>query len=107
MGFDFDNLEDAYGKLKEELSEFEAALHKQDVDHIFEEFGDCLFSLVNVGRKLGLSSESALLATIHKFRQRFAYIEKQAQLQHKVLEEMSLQEIDGLWNQAKQHLNNG
>ncbi|CAG69765.1 MULTISPECIES: nucleoside triphosphate pyrophosphohydrolase [Acinetobacter] len=107
LGFDFDNLEDAYGKLKEELSEFEAALHKQDVDHIFEEFGDCLFSLVNVGRKLGLSSESALLATIHKFRQRFAYIEKQAQLQHKVLEEMSLQEIDGLWNQAKQHLNNG
>ena len=107
LGFDFDNVEDAYAKLKEELSEFEAALDEQNVDHIFEEFGDCLFSLVNVGRKLGLSSESALLATIHKFRQRFAYIEEQAHLQDKVLEKMSLQEMDALWNQAKQHLNNG
>ncbi|MCU4413512.1 nucleoside triphosphate pyrophosphohydrolase [Acinetobacter sp. WU_MDCI_Axc73] len=104
LGFDFETIEDAYGKVKEELGEFEQALQEQQSDEIHEEFGDCLFSLINVGRKLGLSSESALLATIFKFRQRFAYIEQQATLQQKNLEEMSLQEMDALWDQAKQQL---
>ncbi|RKG33838.1 nucleoside triphosphate pyrophosphohydrolase [Acinetobacter guerrae] len=103
-GFDFETVEDAYGKLKEELGELEQAVELQQFDEINEEFGDCLFSLVNVGRKLGLSSESALLGTIFKFRQRFAYIEQQASLQQKTLEDMSLQEMDSLWNQAKLQL---
>ncbi len=107
LGFDFETIEDAYGKVKEELGEFEQALQAQQSDEIHEEFGDCLFSLINVGRKLGLSSESALLATIFKFRQRFAYIEQQAILQQKILEEMSLQEMDALWDQAKQQLKLG
>ncbi|MCU4481754.1 nucleoside triphosphate pyrophosphohydrolase [Acinetobacter ursingii] len=107
LGFDFETVEDAYGKVKEELGEFEQALQVQQSDEIHEEFGDCLFSLINVGRKLGLSSESALLATIFKFRQRFAYIEQQATLQQKILEEMSLQEMDALWDQAKQQLKLG
>ena len=107
LGFDFETIEDAYGKVKEELGEFEQALQAQQSDEIHEEFGDCLFSLINVGRKLGLSSESALLATIFKFRQRFAYIEQQATLQQKILEEMSLQEMDALWDQAKQQLKLG
>lgn len=104
LGFDFETVEEAYGKLKEELGELEQALQSQQSDEIHEEFGDCLFSLVNVGRKLGLSSESALLATIFKFRQRFAYIEQQAALQQKRVEEMSLAEMDKLWEQAKQQL---
>ena len=107
LGFDFETIEDAYGKVKEELGEFEQALQAQQSDEIHEEFGDCLFSLINVGRKLGLSSESTLLATIFKFRQRFAYIEQQATLQQKILEEMSLQEMDALWDQAKQQLKLG
>lgn len=107
LGFDFETVEEAYGKVKEELGEFEQALQAQQSDEIHEEFGDCLFSLINVGRKLGLSSESALLATIFKFRQRFAYIEQQATLQQKILEEMSLQEMDALWDQAKQQLKLG
>ena len=107
LGFDFETVEDACGKVKEELGEFEQALQAQQSDEIHEEFGDCLFSLINVGRKLGLSSESALLATIFKFRQRFAYIEQQATLQQKILEEMSLQEMDALWDQAKQQLKLG
>ena len=107
LGFDFETVEDAYGKVKEELGEFEQALQAQQSDEIHEEFGDCLFSLINVGRKLGLSSESALLATIFKFRQRFAYIEQQATLQQKILEEMSLKEMDALWDQAKQQLKLG
>jgi tetrapyrrole methylase family protein/MazG family protein len=58
-----------------------------------------------VGRKLGVSSESALLATIHKFRCRFAFIEQQAQQrQHKDLQDMSLAEMDELWEQAKRQL---
>lgn len=104
LGFDFETVEDAYEKVKEELGEFEQALKAQQSDEIHEEFGDCLFSLINVGRKLGLSSESALLATIFKFRQRFAYIEQQATLQQKTLENMSLQEMDALWDQAKKQL---
>ncbi|VTX62680.1 nucleoside triphosphate pyrophosphohydrolase [Acinetobacter ursingii] len=107
LGFDFETVEDAYGKVKEELGEFEQAIQAQQSDEIHEEFGDCLFSLINVGRKLGLSSEFALLATIFKFRQRFAYIEQQATLQQKILEEMSLQEMDALWDQAKQQLKLG
>ena len=71
---------------------------------ILDEFGDCLFSLVNVGRKLGVSSEMALLSTIHKFRSRFAFIEDQAAIQNKNIENMSLEEMDELWEQAKVYL---
>ncbi|KXZ73084.1 nucleoside triphosphate pyrophosphohydrolase [Acinetobacter venetianus] len=104
LGFDFETLEDAYGKLDEELGELQHVIKAQKADEIEEEFGDCLFSLINVGRKLGLSSETALLATIHKFRSRFAFIEQQAQRQHKDLQEMSLAEMDELWEQAKVQL---
>ena len=103
LGFDFASVDDAYAKLDEELQELQQALNNQKVDEIQEEFGDCLFSLINVGRKLGVSSETALLATIHKFRSRFAYIEQHAHRQHKDLQEMSLAEMDELWEQAKIH----
>ncbi|NCU24924.1 nucleoside triphosphate pyrophosphohydrolase [Acinetobacter haemolyticus] len=104
LGFDFETVKDAYAKLDEELEELQEVIATQEVDKIQEEFGDCLFSLINVGRKLGLSSETALLATIHKFRSRFAYIEQQAHRQQKDLQEMSLAEMDQLWEQAKRHL---
>jgi len=104
LGFDFETVEDAYGKLDEELGELQQALRNQNAAEIQEEFGDCLFSLINVGRKLGISSETALLATIHKFRSRFAFIEQQAIKQQKDLQEMSLAEMDELWEQAKRQL---
>ena len=104
LGFDFETVTDAYAKLEEELGELQQAIRNQKNDEIQEEFGDCLFSLINVGRKLGQSSEMALLATIYKFRSRFAYIEQQAQRQNKDLQEMSLAEMDELWEQAKRHL---
>ncbi|ENX42496.1 nucleoside triphosphate pyrophosphohydrolase [Acinetobacter sp. NIPH 2100] len=104
LGFDFETVEDAYGKLDEELGELQQALRNQNTAEIQEEFGDCLFSLINVGRKLGVSSEAALLATIHKFRSRFAFIEQQAVAQQKDLQEMSLAEMDELWEQAKRQL---
>ncbi len=104
IGFDFPDVAGAYGKLNEELDELQQAIKKQNSDEIFDEFGDCLFSLINVGRKLGLSGEMALLSTIHKFRTRFAFIEDQAQQQHKNIEALSLEEMDLLWEQAKQQL---
>ena len=104
IGFDFSNVQDAYGKLEEELDELKQAMQLQASDEIFEEFGDCLFSLVNVGRKLGIDSEAALLATIHKFRSRFGYIENQVAAQQKQLQDMSLSELDQLWDEAKRQL---
>ena len=102
IGFDFANVQDAYGKLEEELDELKQAMRNQNSDEIQDEFGDCLFSMINVGRKLGVSSETALLGTIHKFRTRFAYIEQQASRQGKQVEDMSLEEMDQLWEAAKQ-----
>ena len=104
VGFDFADIQGAYGKLEEELAELTEAIQQQDSDAVFDEFGDCLFSLVNVGRKLNLNSESALLATIHKFRSRFAYIERYAEQQAKSIESMSLEEMDQIWEQAKRDL---
>lgn len=102
IGFDFENFQDAYSKLEEELGELKQAIAHQNSDEIQDEFGDCLFSLINVGRKLNLSGETALLGTIAKFRTRFAYIEQQAQLQGRSVDELSLTEMDQLWTEAKQ-----
>ena len=104
VGFDFPDVFGAYEKVEEELEEFKEAIESKNSDEMFDEFGDCLFSLVNVGRKIGISSEMALLSTIYKFRSRFAFIEDQAKIQNKNLEEMSLEEMDVLWEQAKQYI---
>lgn len=102
IGFDFPDVDSAYGKLEEELAELQQAIQQQNSDEIADEFGDCLFSLINVGRKLNVASEMALLGTIAKFRQRFAYIEQHAALQGVTIDDLSLQEMDALWEQAKQ-----
>lgn len=101
IGFDFPDVSGAYDKLNEELAELQHAIQGQNSDEILDEFGDCLFSLINVGRKLGVSSEMALLSTIHKFRSRFAFIEQQAAQQQQRVEDLSLVEMDQLWEQAK------
>lgn len=101
IGFDFTTVDDAYQKFEEELDEFNQACLAEDSDGMLDELGDCLFSLINVARKLHLNSEVALLSTIHKFRTRFAFIEDQAALQHKEPEHMNLHELDALWEQAK------
>lgn len=101
VGFDFANVTDAYAKLEEELEEFKQACIAEQTDEMQDELGDCLFSLINVGRKLNLCSETALQGTITKFKQRFAYIEAQALQQDKQIDDMSLEEMDALWDQAK------
>ena len=102
VGFDFPDVAQAYDKVREELAEFEEAMQAGESEKIIEEFGDCLFSLINVGRKLNISSEMALLTTIFKFKSRFAYIEEQINSKNKKIEEVTLTEMDQLWDQAKQ-----
>lgn len=104
IGFDFPTVDAAYEKFEEELAEFQQARLAQDSDGMLDELGDCLFSLVNVARKLNLNSEVALLSTLHKFRARFAYIEAQAARQNQLPEHMHLDELDQLWEQAKKSL---
>ncbi len=104
VGFDFPDVAQAYDKVREELAEFEEAMQAGESEKIIEEFGDCLFSLINVGRKLNISSEMALLTTIFKFKSRFAYIEEQINYKNKKIEEVTLTEMDQLWDEAKQKL---
>ena len=101
LGFDWPDVQGAQDKLQEEVQELEQAIAEQDSAAIADELGDCLFALVNVARMLGVQSENALLGTIHKFRQRFAFIEDQLAIQGKTPEQSSLQEMDALWDAAK------
>jgi tetrapyrrole methylase family protein/MazG family protein len=109
VGFDWDDLEGPLSKAKEEFAEFEEVLRGQAIlqkdsqtkDRLEDEFGDILFSLVNVGRFLDINPELALRRTITKFRKRFHYMEQEAAKAGRSLKEMTLAEMDELWEQAK------
>lgn len=101
VGFDWPDIQGAKDKLIEELAELDHAIVSDKQADIEDELGDCFFALVNVARKLNIQSETALLGTIHKFKQRFAYIEDELQRQNKTPEQSNLEEMDRLWEQAK------
>ncbi len=101
VGFDWDNVEDASKKVIEELNEVLEVYNTKDKDRITEEVGDLLFACVNVSRFLEVNEEEALNKTIDKFIKRFSYIESAALKNNKTLKEMTLQEMDELWNEAK------
>lgn len=101
VGFDWPDTQGAMDKLTEEISELNEAIAGQNTQQITDELGDCFFALVNVARKLKVDSEVATLGTIHKFRQRFAYIEDQLALQGKTPETSNLEAMDQLWEAAK------
>ena len=103
VGFDFPMAADAFQKVYEEVRELEQAAVYQNGD-IEEEYGDILFALVNISRFLKINPEFALTKAIKKFINRFEYIEKSALLQGKALSELSLEEMDLLWNEAKSKL---
>jgi len=98
VGFDWDNVKDAADKAREEFRELEEAYASGSKEKIREELGDLLFAIVNVSRFLEVEPELALTAAIEKFISRFEYIEEHAD---KPLEEMSLEEMEALWQQAK------
>lgn len=101
VGFDWPNVQGAQEKLHEEIEELNQAIISRNIEHVTDELGDCLFALVNVARKLGIQSEMALLGTIHKFRQRFAYIEDQLAERGTAPEHSTLDEMEALWQEAK------
>lgn len=102
VGFDWEKREDVWAKVKEELAEFEAEVANMDAEKATEEFGDVLFALVNAARLYKIRPDNALEKTNLKFMHRFNYIEEQAKAQNRRLEDMSLDEMESLWQQAKQ-----
>jgi len=100
IGFEWDNREDVWKKVEEELAEFKFEVEVQS-EHIEEEFGDLLFSLINYARFLDVDPEGALEKTNKKFIYRFQWMEEQASLMGKKLQDMTLGEMDQLWNISK------
>ena len=101
VGFDWSRIDEALPKLDEEIEEFKESLKKQDASSIEEELGDVFFMLVNISRFLGINPEDALRKTISKFIRRFRYIEENAADLGKPLSEMTLDEMEKLWQEAK------
>ncbi len=101
VGFDWSEWELAWEKLNEEIDEWREAVGQQDQENRKDEFGDLLFSLVNVGRLLQLNAEDSLRQANRKFENRFRYIEEHLKAGNKDLASSSLEEMDELWDEAK------
>jgi XTP/dITP diphosphohydrolase len=98
VGFEWENKDQVWDKVIEEENELLEAVETGDQDHMEEELGDYLFSIVNYARFINVDPESALERVNKKFKRRFEYIEQHA---NKPLSDMSLEEMDALWNQSK------
>lgn len=105
VGFDWKRREDVWAKVREELAELEAELAKNDESHSTEELGDFLFSVINAARLYHLNPDNALEKTNRKFIDRFTYIEKKSKLLGKNIKDMTLDEMDKYWEEAKTILN--
>ncbi|MFD0797015.1 nucleoside triphosphate pyrophosphohydrolase [Maribacter chungangensis] len=101
VGFDWEQPQQVFEKVQEELGELQEEVREGDKDKIASEFGDVLFSMINYARFLGIDPETALERTNKKFTKRFQYLEKSASDKGKSLQEMSLDEMDVYWNEAK------
>lgn len=102
VGFDWDNQQQVWDKVEEELSEFKHEVDsKSPQEKIEDEFGDVLFSLINYARFIGVNPEDALERTNKKFIKRFQYLETEAGKKGKQLSDMTLAEMDEYWNKAK------
>jgi XTP/dITP diphosphohydrolase len=101
VGFDWEQKEDVWKKVREELDELEAELRKEDKENSTKELGDFLFSVINAARLYKLNPDNALEMTNRKFIDRFNYIESHSIKIGKPLKDMSLEEMDKLWNEAK------
>jgi tetrapyrrole methylase family protein/MazG family protein len=111
VGFDWPTSEQAFKKVTEEIDEFKEAAEKkkestgklseEDAEHLEEELGDILFALVNYSRHLNINPENALRSTIDKYIKRFRHIESELEKRGKKITESNLEEMDGIWNEAK------
>lgn len=102
VGFDWKEKEDVWDKVQEELEELKVELAKDDKENSTKELGDFLFSIINAARLYKLNPDNALEHTNQKFIRRFNYVEDHSLKQGKDLKNMSLEEMDKLWNEAKQ-----
>jgi len=100
-GFDWEQREDVWQKVKEEINEFEAEVGQMDREKAEQEFGDLLFSLINAARLYKIKPDNALEKTNQKFQRRFTYVEMEAKKQGRMLNDMTLAEMDALWDEAK------
>ena len=101
VGFDWEERSQVWGKVREELAEFEAEVDKMDADRMESELGDVLFSIINAARLYKINPENALERTNKKFIRRFNYLEDKTIKQGKDLRSMTLEEMDRYWNEAK------
>ncbi len=103
VGFDWKNINPVIDKIDEEIVELKEAINENDIEKINDEMGDVLFSLINLCRFLKINSESALRSTISKFEFRFKNIEKLADQKKLRLSDLSLEEMDDMWNKVKKN----
>ena len=103
VGFDWEDRQDVWKKVREELGELEAELNKEDKERSTEELGDFLFSVINAARLYKLNPDNALEKTNRKFINRFNYIEAHSIKMGKPLKDMTLGEMDALWEEAKRN----
>lgn len=106
VGFDWQKREDVWDKVREELDELQAELAKDDRDNSTKELGDFLFSVINAARLYHINPDNALEETNQKFIRRFNYVESKAKESGKSLKDMTLGEMDALWDEAKRRERN-
>ncbi len=102
VGFEWENKEQVFEKIEEEISELKEVVQTNEIDKIEEELGDVFFSLVNYARFLQIDADNALERTNQKFISRFTQMEQEAISEGKQLVHMSLEEMDSIWNRIKQ-----
>lgn len=101
VGFDWESPEQVWDKVREEMKEVEAEIKAKEQEKLESEFGDLLFSVINAARLYGVNPDNALEKTNKKFIQRFNYLEQKANELGRSLKEMTLEEMDAIWNEAK------
>jgi MazG family protein len=101
VGFDWESIDGVIDKFEEEAEEMREAIKANEKDKVMEELGDLLFALVNVARWLEINPEEALRATAKKFIRRFQHIEKTADTNGKKMSDMSLDEMEEIWQESK------
>lgn len=101
VGFDWEEKSQVWDKVKEETAEVEAEINRGDSEKLEEEFGDLLFAIINAARLYGVNPENALEKTNRKFIRRFGFLEEKAKELGRSLKDMSLAEMDEIWNEAK------
>ena len=101
VGFDWEERSQVWNKVKEEISEFQTEIDRMDADRAEAELGDVLFSLINAARLYGINPDNALERTNRKFIRRFNYLEERTIKQGRSLKDMTLAEMDAIWDEAK------